>query len=123
FDMLPSGDRRRSSMGHRLFSHFIELQRYADALEVMPYHQLHDQFERFQAIPDRIQQKEAMKEANRRLVINSGLDAIEVLAGAAHLDEAREMQAKLLAFDNASGTTDALKKRLDRAKHPELLAR
>jgi thiol-disulfide isomerase/thioredoxin len=125
FDMLPPGDRRRAAMGHRLFDRFLELRRYTDALEVMPYARLKSQFESFQQVQSRVppnpRLQAQMVEANRKLVLNAGLKAIEALAGAGDLAKAREFHEQLLAVDPTPETAREIGERLKRAGHPELV--
>jgi thiol-disulfide isomerase/thioredoxin len=119
FDMMPPGDPRRSSMGHRLYQRFIELKRYPDAVEVMRYEQLKAQFESFQSMPNP-KGDARLEEAHRRLVITTALNAIEALAGAEQISFAQEFRDALLKYDYTDATIKALKERLQRAGHPEL---
>src|SRR5207253_10346877 len=109
FDMLPPGDARRTGMGFRLFRHFIELQRYGDALEVMSYARLRRQFDDYLKLPQRPGLSPALQQANQHLVVDTGLNAIEVLAGAGQLTQAREIQALLLGLDESPQTLAALR--------------
>jgi thiol-disulfide isomerase/thioredoxin len=118
FDQFPAGDKRRAALGHRAYKLLREKHRYADALEAVPYRVMAMPFDMNTRRPPQADAR--MEEANRRYVIGSGLDSIEVLAGAGDLDHAREMIDKLVAFDSTDDTKKQIAKRLAQAGKPEL---
>jgi hypothetical protein len=54
-------------------------------------------------------------------VVTTGAKNVEVLAGVGDLAHARVMIGRVLNYDHSEATTLALKARLERAGHPELL--
>lgn len=61
-------------------------------------------------------------EARRKSTVSEAVIGAEVLAGAGDLASARELATKLLAFDPSEETRALLRKHLERAGQPELLA-
>lgn len=117
FDKLPGGDPRRAAMGFRIYKLLREKGRYADALEALPYRVMALQFD---GASKRVPVNDRMAELDRRMLIDQGLDHIEVLAGAGALDQAREMIGKLVAYDGTEATKGRLAERLTRVGQPGL---
>jgi thiol-disulfide isomerase/thioredoxin len=121
FDQLPEGDRRRVTISIYLFDWFLDKQRYKDAtLFNMPETSTMS-IERAKA-----QLKKGGNDgataSSVRFAITSTAKRVEALAGAGHLDEARDLADKLLTLDSSEDTRALLKTHATRAGHPELFA-
>lgn len=111
FDRLPRRDPRRAAFGLRAFRLLLPKQRYADALEVLPFASMLRLAERQ---PPATDAKAA--DINRQLAIRSMLDYIEVLAGAGAAEQAGTMIGKLKQVDASPETNALVEARLKRAR-------
>ena len=102
----------------------IEAKRYDDAAQARPFARMTGDFDRnvqYLATVASQPNSEAIKTAHTKYIVSTAAKNIEVLAGAGDLPHARELTAKLLAFDASEATKALLQTDLTRAGHAELL--
>jgi TonB family protein len=114
FDRLPPGSPQRAALGYWLFDTLLEARRYNEAAAAMPAAQFKAQFEEMRSTPNQ-------NEALRAYFITAGAKEVEALAGAGHLEEARDLATRLAAYDPSAADLAALQEHLKRAGHPELM--
>jgi nucleotide-binding universal stress UspA family protein len=116
FDQLPPGDRRRVTMAIYAHDLLIAAQRYADVAEGKPYPLMSAGFEASIGHVPPANAAAAFTDS----VVQSAAQDIEVLAGVGDFAHARAMIDRLLSYNHAESTTQAIKAHLERAGHPEL---
>lgn len=124
-DRLPvDHPQRRLMMRAGGFNLLVDVQRYGDAIRAVPYERMVPWFERESRPPNVAKEPypETVLKRHRRVIVTDAARSVEVLAGAGDLGHAREFAARVLAFDGSSDTRDLLRRHLERAGHPELLA-
>jgi len=119
FDSLPADDVRRKGLGVYAYQGLLGRRRYAEALEIFDFAWLKQAFEAQRKRPPVMTPRG--EDLNRNLAIRYALDAIEALAGAGKLAEAREFVGWLVEYDASAKTQEELEQRLQRAGQPELL--
>jgi RNA polymerase sigma factor (sigma-70 family) len=124
FDQLPAQDPRRRILGRALFDEFIAAQRYRDAVGARSFEQMVEQFTyntRTRVPPPNVRDPALLERSQRRYAVQSAAKFVEVLAGTGDLSRARDMAARLLAYDGSPETRQAIEQRAARAGHPDLL--
>lgn len=119
FDSLPADDVRRRGLGVYAYQGLLGRRRYAEALEIFDFAWLKQAFEGQRKRPPVMTPRG--EDLNRNMAIRYALDAIEALAGAGKLAEAREFVGLLVEYDASAKTQEELEQRLKRAGQPELL--
>lgn len=119
FDSLPANDVRRKGLGVYAYQGLLGRRRYAEALEIFDFAWLKQAFEMQQKRPPVMTPRG--EDLSRNMAIKYALDAIEALAGAGKLTEAREFVGLLVEYDASVKTQEELEQRLQRAGQPELL--
>jgi RNA polymerase sigma factor (sigma-70 family) len=124
YDRLPVGDPRHDAMRSLAFDQFIAAQRYADAAGGKSYNRMNAQFiaDSKAAPPASVSNPEEIQKSNREYVINTAANNIEVLAGAGDVTHARELAAKVLAYDRSEKTRALIEQRFARAGRAGLLS-
>jgi thiol-disulfide isomerase/thioredoxin len=123
FDKLPPDDSRRGGLLPRVYDLLIEARRYGDAAKARSFAQMTAEFDhnvQYLSIVANKPGSEMIKKAQTRYIVSTATKNIEVLAGAGDLEHARDLAAKLLAFDGSDGTKALLQQHAGRAGHPEL---
>jgi thiol-disulfide isomerase/thioredoxin len=125
FDQIPEGDRRRVTIAIYLFDLLVEKKRYADATlfnmpesNIMNIERAKSQMKKMADGPG----GERSAESFLRYTVTSTAKRVEALAGAGHLDQARELGDRLLVLDGSDETKALLQKHAARAGKPELFA-
>jgi hypothetical protein len=125
FDKLPPDDSRRGGLLPRVYDLLIEARRYGKAARAKSFAQMTAEFDdnvQFLSTMTGRPGSEIVKTAQTRYIVMTATKNIEVLAGAGDLAHARDLAAKLLAFDGSDETKALLKQQIERAGHPELSA-
>lgn len=121
FDALPAGDPRRKLLAYDLAETLFEAKRYKDFTDARPYS---DVLHLFEVTSDTSRFKNfSAEQVARHRRASAGMYAkyVEALAGAGDLADARDFIGKILAVDPSFETRALLRRRLERAGHPELL--
>lgn len=121
-DEFPAGDRRRRRLASGAFETLVEQRRYADALEGRSYASMLSLFENSvrRDLPPGLTPQ--ARELQRQFFVQSTSRNIEILAGAGELAQARELIARLVAYDSTPATRALIQQQLERAGQPTLLA-
>lgn len=113
YDQLAPEHPGRQAIGLAAYEMFLESRRYADALTGKPYGNMLNELE--SGLRNRPVTDEASLAAYRQSVVRSTAKNIEVLIGAGHVDEAKELTGKLLAYDHSDATRATLQYHTARA--------
>lgn len=125
FDKLPPDDSRRGGLLVRVYDLLIEARRYGDAAKAMSFGQMTADFDRnvqYLSTTAGRPGREFIKASQTKYIVTTATKNIEVLAGAGDLAHARDLAAKLLAFNGSDETKALLRQRVERAGHPEVAA-
>ncbi len=124
YDRLPADDpRRRRLVLAGTYQLLVDVRRYPDAMQAVPFERMVPWFERESRPPNvtNEQYPEMALKRHRRIVVGDAAKNVEVLAGAGDLVHAREFAARVLAFDGSSETRELLQRHAARAGQPALL--
>ncbi|HRE79631.1 MAG TPA: sigma-70 family RNA polymerase sigma factor [Opitutaceae bacterium] len=121
-DQLPVTDRRRRAFASYLFDDLVKERRYQEALVGIPYELMLSEFKMTQEQRISTLDFPNAREFRRRMIVQRFGPKIEALAGAGHLDQARELIEQVLSLDGTTATRSALHKHLQQAGQPGLLA-
>ncbi len=124
YDRLPANDpRRRRLVLAGAYQLLVDVRRYPDAIQAVPFERMVPWFERESRPPNVANETypEMALKRHRRIVVGDAAKNVEVLAGAGDLVHAREFAARVLAFDGSSETRELLQRHAARAGQPGLL--
>ncbi len=116
-DGLPKGDRRRQEIAMSSYEELLVAQRYADAVDGMPFAFVSSSFERMKAELRNTDGRPGLRDQ----FVSTTLNGIEALAGAGDATHARDLAERLLAVDGSDAMRRQVQSRLERAGHPGLL--
>ena len=120
---LPENDIRLPELSGRITRELVEAQAYKEAFLGRPYENIVKQFEGNKAAINKVNiQPERYRDVVMNFVERTALH-LEMLAGAGDIVHARELAAKVLAFDNTPETRSLLQRHLSRAGQAGLLER
>ncbi len=120
---LPKGDNRRGTlMNYGGFDELLETRRYGEIVEEQSFAEMSQRFEMMKAAPSARMSTQHLEDYRKRLAENTAKN-VEALAGAGKLDEARELAAKVIQYDDTPETRRVLAERLERAGWADLLTR
>lgn len=125
YDQLPAKDPRKQIMGMMVYDDLATAQRYRDAVQAMPYKQMSMMFDALTEAPARSATNPnaaPVSQKQRTETVESTAKYVEVLAGAGDLPHARELAARILAYDGSPEAQTILQEHAARAGHPELLS-
>jgi len=124
FDQLGESDSRRKIFASAALDQLIAQKRYSDALLGRTSANAMRLFEVMSAsksdfgnLPNPVQ----AQSDRRKMILNSSIQSIEILAGAGQLDEARKLSLKLLQFDNTDATRLMVYEKLERAGQSNII--
>ena len=124
YDRLEPTDERRLVMGPAVFDLLVEAGRYTDAASAKTGMQMKAEFdsasEPLHGAED-TPNRDEIKKAIRTHAVDGAIKNIEVLAGAGESDRARELIARLLAYDGTAETREKLRVRLAKFGRTEWL--
>jgi thiol-disulfide isomerase/thioredoxin len=123
FDQLPEDDRRRVTISIYTFDLLVEKKRYRDALL---FYRPESATMMLESSKSRMKKTaeiagDEAAASSMRFAITRSARTVECLAGAGRLEEARELAARILAFDGSDSTRETLRTHATRAGQPELL--
>lgn len=124
YDRLPADDpRRRRLVLAGTYQLLVDVRRYPDAIQAVPFERMIPWFERESRPPNVANEPypDMALKRHRRIVVGDAAKNVEVLAGAGDLVHAREFAARVLAFDSSSETRELLQRHVARAGQPRLL--
>jgi hypothetical protein len=118
-DQLPAGDRRRSTITIYASDQLIAARRYAEAMEGKSAGPI---FSLFESNARMASMSTAKSDGGPSSPARSTARDIELLAGAGHVADARELAQRLLALDHSEGTRALIQRHAERAGQPDLLS-
>lgn len=99
------------------YEELLVAQRYADAVDGMPFAFVSSSFERMKAELRNTDGRPGLRDQ----FVSTTLNGIEALAGAGDATHARDLAERLLAVDGSDAMRRQVQSRLERAGHPGLL--
>ncbi len=118
FDRFPSGDERRAHLANQqVMSRLVDVQRYAEVLEVYPYARMSSMLSTMMRMPNVTghPDPEGGLRRYREGVLQTSARNFEVLVGAGDLKNAGVFAQQVLLFDDTPGTRALLERHATRA--------
>lgn len=120
YEQLESDDPRKPALGTMVYDELATSRRYREAVQAKPFSHMRDMFE---ALTDASDPNTArLRQSQRTEIVKTTAGYVEVLAGAGDLAHARELAARILAYDGSPEAQTILQEHAARAGHPELFS-
>jgi hypothetical protein len=125
YDKLPAKDVRKLLMGDFVSGELTTVQRYRDAIRAMNYQTMATSLDELVEAPAPFAtdpNAAPLRQTPRAAAVERTAKYVEALAGSGDLPHARELAARILAYDGSAETKAILQQHAIRAGHPELLS-
>lgn len=120
YDQWDANDPRKRALGMMVYDELATARRYREAIQAKPYASMSSMVE---ALTDTSGPNAALiRQSQRTEIVKTTAGYVEVLAGSGDLAHARELAARILAYDSSPEAQTILQEHAARASHPELLS-